>query len=113
MKKFALFSSPLILFISTYFLPLYFMLAFNFSKGIQNNSDGIMFIPVGFILIIMSFFINFFLIKKSVASIRSNKNKNIFLAVLIIAALAPIIINLKYWGNFFECLMFYKGFNLK
>lgn len=98
---------------STYFMPLFFLLAFNYGKGIQNNEDGIIFIPFGFLLIVLSVLIDVLLVRKALKMNRDHRrNKLLIATVLIVIFIVSFILNFSTWETFFECFGHYRGFNL-
>lgn len=101
------------IFISAYLLPIFFIIAFNFSKGIQNNEDGFFMIPIGFVLIVFTLFIDVLLIIKA---FKMNKDsvcsKVIIVAVLAVIIAIAVVLTYQTWSEFFRCFAFYKGINL-
>lgn len=95
-------------FISACFTPAFLNIAFNFSHGIANNSDGAFFAPVGIVVVCLTFLIDvsiffFTLIKK-----KSNKREKIILLVIFcIAKLLGYVVDFNGWKNFILCLQFY------
>lgn len=105
--------SSLYVFFSSALMPIFFLIAFNYSKGSQNNEDGITFIPLGFILIIITVFIDVLLVRKALKmNVNSRRNKLFVFAVLIIILTASFMLSFSTWEAFFECLEHYKGLNL-
>ena len=99
--------------ISGYLMPMYFMIAFNFLKGMQANEDGITFIPFGFILIGITILINVLLVRKAIKMNNGNIYKNLIVIFVFVAIfIATVILTLNAWQGFFECLAFFKGLNL-
>lgn len=100
-------------FTSTYFLPLFLLVAFNYTKGIQNNEDGILFIPVGFFLIALTLLIDILLARKAFKMNRDDSRKRKWIiAGMIVIVLASVVAAFSAWQSFFECLAHYKGLNL-
>jgi len=99
--------------ISGYLMPMYFVTAFNFLKGMQANEDGFIFIPVGFILIGITVLINFLLVRKAIKMNNGSLCKNlIVIAVLVVIVIATVLLTLPTWQEFFRCLVNFKGLNL-
>lgn len=100
------------LFISTFLLPEWFNCAFNYTKGICLNQDGIVFIPFGFFMIILTILVDVLVIKKA---IKINEKSFFRIIIVIIVSLiiiiTPTAINLSSWQNFFECFEYFKGLN--
>ncbi len=106
-------TSALYLFVSTFLLPEWFIWAFNYSKGIANNQDGIIFIPFGFVMIVLTILIDVLIVKKAIKINKQNAlGVTIIIVGLMIIIVVPTVINCSSWKNFFECLEFYKGLNL-
>ena len=101
------------IFCCTYILPLFFLIAFNFSKGIQANEDGLLFMPLGFLVIFLTLLFDVLFIKKALKMNRDNRRTQLILAaVFVVAFMVPILITFSAWKDFFKCLMHYRGLNL-
>lgn len=99
--------------ISGYLMPLYFLIAFNYSKGIQANEDGFTFIPFGFILIAITVLINVLFVRKAIKMNKGSLYKNlIVIATFVVIVIVTVILTLPTWECFFECLAYFKGLNL-
>lgn len=99
--------------ISGCLMPIYFLTAFNFFKGMQANEDGFMFIPVGFILIGITVLINALLVRKAIKMNKGSLYKNlIVLVAFVVIVVVTVILTLSTWQCFFECLAYFKGLNL-
>ena len=88
-------------------LPLVLLITFNYTKGIANNEDGILFIPFGIHLLISLIALNVVLLRKR----RAGQNRLFWLILGVTAALA-LCLTFPMWEDFFRCLAFFKGFNL-
>lgn len=107
-------TSMLYLFVSTFLLPEWFIWAFNYSKGIANNQDGIIFIPFGFVMIVLTVLIDVLIVKKAIKINRENIFKiTLVLVGLIVIIAISTIMNMTLWQNFFECLAYFKTLNLE
>lgn len=105
--------SILYVFLSAYFMPAFFLYAFNFGKGIQNNEDGILLIPVGFFLIVLTVLTDVLLVRNAFKmSGDSLRNKLLIVAVLAVILIVAVIVTFSSWTFFFECLGHFKGLNL-
>ena len=99
--------------ISGYLMPMLFLTAFNFLKGMQANEDGFTFIPIGFILIIITVLINILLVRQAIKMNKGSLCKIlIVIAVLVAIVVTTVIITLPMWQAFFDCLIYFKGLNL-
>ena len=94
-------------FVSLYLLPLVLMISFNYTKGIANNEDGILFIPFGFLFLAGLLILNAVLLRKGRK--RHCKQKYLFwLGLGAVAALA-LCLTFSMWEDFFHCFAIFKG----
>lgn len=106
-------ASMICFFLSSYLLPLFLLIAFNYGKGIQNNEDGIMFIPLGFVLVTAVVIIDVLLIRSAIRSCAKDRKKQFVVAGILLLILAvTVALTFSSWKTFFECLAHYKGLNL-
>ena len=100
-------------FFSFYLLPGFLLIAFNYGKGIQNNEDGIMFIPFGFILLGLTILMNILLVRKALKMPRYYRYKQIVVVtVLVCIVIVAVILTASTWELFITCFNHYKGLNL-
>lgn len=98
---------------SSYLMPGFLLFAFNYGKGIQNNEDGIMFIPVGFILVGLTVFLNVIVVRKVLKMQQDSRHKKLLVVLVLLAiVIVSVIVTETTWALFFECLAHYKGLNL-
>ena len=101
-----------VLFVSAYILPTLFLVAFNFTKGIMLNEDGIVLIPLGIGLILLTVGLDAMLIWKALKNFRGRKyGRVIVLVSAVLAVLAGTALSGHAWWLFFEALTFFKGMN--
>ena len=99
--------------ISSFSIPLFLLIAFNFMKGIQTNDDGKMFIPIGIILVVATVAINIFLTAKILKTYKKPAHIIFFYLALVIIFFITFTLTYSAWYEFFRCLAHYKGFNLE
>lgn len=101
------------LFLSAYCKPIFLLTAFNYGKGIQNNEDGILFIPVGFVLIVVSVLLDVMVVRGELKRHKDSRRDQLFIVTVCIFIFAvSIILTFSAWETFFECLGHYRGLNL-
>lgn len=107
-------TSAVYLLFSSYLMPIFILFAFNYMKGIANNEDGILFIPIGFIFVILTIVFDVLLIRKAL-KLNNNSKRNRLIVILFVAAILiiAVILNLSEWQLFFECFSHFKGLNLE
>lgn len=100
-------------FLSAYFLPILLTFAFNYSKGIQNNEDGILFIPFAMLLIVITVLSN---VLSTIRMFRTNKDnprgRLLIITALSVIFIVSVLLTLSNWQSFFEYFAYYKGLNL-
>ncbi len=102
-----------VVFMSSYCMSVFFLIAFNYGKGIQNNEDGILCIPLGFLLIGLALVIDGLFVRKALKMNRDSRwSKILIIAVLIGIVILSVILTSSTWKMFFDCLGHYKGLNL-
>ena len=75
-----------VLFVSAYILPTLFLVAFNFTKGIMLNEDGIVLIPLGIGLILLTVGLDAMLIWKALKNFRGRKYGRVIVLVSAVFA---------------------------
>ena len=95
---------------SSYYFPGFLLWAFNYSKGIQINDDGIMFIPLGFFLCFLILLFYFLIIRKTIKSkTKSRIEKILIVSIIVIIIAVCVFLSLDTYKLFFKCFSFYKG----
>lgn len=94
--------SLIIGFISSYYFESFLSMAFNLTKGVSENPEGKIFMPLGVIIILTILTVTFLTIKKVFKSTVYHKTeKFIFMFLLILVWIVGTILTLDYWRNFF------------
>ena len=72
-----------------------------------------MFIPFGFLLIVLAVLVNVLLVRKALKmNSNSRRNKLLIVAVLIAILIVSFLLTFSTWETFFECFSHYRGLNL-
>ena len=105
--------NAVLLFGAVYCLPLFLTVAFNYGKGIQNNEDGILFIPLGFLLVAAAVLAGVMSVRNVWKESRANPNgKWAGIAVLSAILILAVALSCSLWKEFVTCLIHFKGLNL-
>lgn len=90
--------------ISGLFTPWLLMLSFNLSKGPVNNPDGVIFIPVGIIMLLAFLAVDILIIVKTAKSNNLSRTEKLVsvLVFIILKILCLAIIDQNGLRNFFE-----------
>ena len=98
---------------SSYLFPGFLLIAFNYGKGIQNNEDGILCIPLGFVLVGLTVLLEVVLVRKALKMQQASRLEKVLVCVVLIAVLIlSAILTAQTWRLFFRCFGHYKGLNL-
>ena len=95
-------------FFSSFSLPVLLTIAFNYTKGIANNPDGVLLIPFGIIGTLTVIVIDILIVRSYLTNVNNTKTKkNIILTLSFVLILTGILLPVDVWNNFFKCLLFY------
>ena len=83
-------------------VPAFIAIAFNLTKGVGNNPDGIMFIPLGILLLLAIFIIDILIIVKTVKSNKMTRTEKVItLSLFVLARIAGLMVDQNGWKNLF------------
>ncbi len=95
-------------FFSSYSLPLFLTIAFNYTKGIANNPDGELLIPFGIIGVLIIIIIDILIIRSHLINVDNTKNERIIvLSLSFVSIIIGVLLPVEVWNNFFKCFVFY------
>jgi len=105
--------SGAVLFGAAYNMPLFLLIAFNYGKGIQNNEDGILFIPFGFLLAAIAVFLGVMLVRNAWKKNRDDfRGKWAVIGVVAGILVLAVVMSHSTWEAFWTCFAHFKGLNL-
>ena len=86
--------------LSGVYVPVFIAIAFNVTKGVGNNPDGIMFIPLGILLLLAIFIIDILIIVKTVKSNKMTRTEKVInLSLFVLARIAGLMVDQNGWRN--------------
>lgn len=104
--------SFLYFFVSSFVMPIIFLGAFNYSKGIAGNEDGIFLMPFYWLVLLGILALSVFLIIRLFRTTEVGiKIKIIILALYLLAVIVASAICLSLWEEFFRCFVWYIEHN--
>lgn len=95
-------------YLASYYFSGFLNVAFNFSKGIANNPDGVITVPIGILIVLVILLVNVLLVRyifKSTGMSKIEKWVNIVLFAL--ATAIGTYLTLYSWNTFFSCLLWH------
>lgn len=92
-------------FIFSYISPVILIFAFNFSKGIADNPDGEVVMPIAWLIFALLILGGFWLLKIDLRVFKKKQISLIFiLAAFLIMLLIGVILSYTVWQELFRCL---------
>lgn len=91
-------------FFSGFFIPILLNITFNFTKGICNNPEGVIFIPFGIVALLAILVIDLLIIVKTVKSKNMTViEKVITITLFAVAKVTGLALNQNEWKIFVQC----------
>ena len=88
--------------LSGVYTPVFIAIAFNITKGVGNNPDGIMFIPVGIVILLAILIIDVLIIVKTIKNNKMTRmEKVIIISLFALAKIAGLMVDQNGWRNVF------------
>lgn len=88
------------------YFPAFLNMAFNFSKGIANNPDGVITAPIGALIVLGILLVDVLLIRHTIKSPgMSKKEKWVNIVLFMLATAIGTYLTLYSWNTFFSCFL--------